>query len=411
MQTTQLFTAALNLQDPWYVKDVSFEDTLGGKELHIRIDFKKGGQFVCPEDGCKTSATAFDTQEKTWRHLNFFQYKAYIHARVPRIKCPDHKIRTVEVPWARPGSGFTLLFEAMLVEFAKVMAVSSIADLIDEHDTRVWRVIRHYVDKAREIDDLSSVTQIGVDETSKKGHNYITIFADLAARRVISVQNGKNNECVTNFIKEFSEHDGNPDNVEYVTCDMSLGFQKGIRENLPKARPIIDRFHIVKHANEAVDEVRREECKENSILKNTRYLWLKNDSRLSSSQLANRSKLCRMNLKTARAFRMRLALQDIYACAGSKEEAEDLFAKLIQWMRRSRLEPMKKLASMLTNNMENILHYWDCNLTNGLLEGLNSVIQNIKNRARGFKNVEFFKTMIFLVAGGLDLDSVVCKQN
>jgi transposase len=118
-----------------------------------------------------------------------------------------------------------------------------------------------------------------------------------------------------------------------------------------------------------------------------------------------------MNLKTARAFRMRLALQDIYACAGSKEEAEDLFAKLIQWMRRSRLEPMKKLASMLTNNMENILHYWDCNLTNGLLEGLNSVIQNIKNRARGFKNVEFFKTMIFLVAGGLDLDSVVCKQN
>ena len=150
MDTTSLFTAALQLPDPWRVSGVEFRDGADGKrELHITIGLASGSRFHCPEAGRgEASCPAHDARERVWRHLNFFQYKAFIHAGVPRVACPEHGVRAVPVPWARPGSGFTLLFEAMVVELAKMQPVADIAEQVGEHDTRLWRFIRHYVDEA-----------------------------------------------------------------------------------------------------------------------------------------------------------------------------------------------------------------------------------------------------------------------
>ena len=257
MDTTSLFTAALQLPDPWRVSGVEFRDEEDGRrELHIAIGFAAGSRFPCPEPGCGEAACpVHDARERVWRHLNFFQYKAFIHAGVPRVTCPAHGVHAVPVPWARTGSGFTLLFEAMVVELAKSQPVADIAEQVGEHDTRLWRFIRHYVDEARLYEDYTGVEAIGIDETSRKGHRYITVVADLVERNVICVVPGKDSTTIKRFARDFMDHNGDPDRVRLVTCDMSLGFAKGIRERLPNAARIIDKFHVIKHANEAVDKV------------------------------------------------------------------------------------------------------------------------------------------------------------
>lgn len=405
METVDLFTAALNLSEPWKVEKVEFKPTVNGsRELHISINFTRGGIFDCPEDGCKERASAYDTSERTWRHLNFFQYETYIHARVPRIKCPKHGVKTVKVPWAREGSGFTLLFESWCLELAKHMPVEVIAEMVGEHDTRLWRFIRHYVDEARKQENCSGTEAIGIDETSKKGHSYITVVVDLRKKNVIFVTDGKDSSTVNDFSTDFASHGGNADRIGIVTCDMSLGFKKGINEKFKNAKMIIDKFHVIKHANEAVDKTRKAEAKSNAELKGTKYLWLKNGENLSDKQKEKRDSLMKLHLKTGRALMMREELQDIYESSGTRDTAETRLGALCSWIMHSRINEMKPFAKLIRNHFEEILNYFDYQYTNAILEGTNSIIQNIKRRARGFRNTEFFKTMIYLVCGKLDFN-------
>ena len=318
------------------------------------------------------------------------------------VSCKNHGVKTVSVPWARSASGFTLLFESWVLELAKYLPVSEIASLVDEHDTRLWRFIRDYVEEARTRENFSGVEAVGMDETSKKGHNYITVAVDLKERKVIYVTNGKDSSTVDRFTQDFKEHGGNPDKVGVITCDMSLGFRKGIKNNFQNSHVVIDKFHVIKHANEGVDEVRKMESKENGLLRRTKYIWLKNESSLTDKQREKKESLLKKRLRTGRAYAMRVALQDVYSEV-SREGAESRLKKLCSWMMHSRLEPMKKLTKMLREHWEEILNYFDYPYTNAILEGMNSIIQNIKCRARGFRNDEYFKTMIYLVCGKLDL--------
>ena len=405
--TTDIFCAALNLSAPWFVSHVEFKPNDGMLELHIDIDFKRGSVFTVTIDGQPYQGKAFDTQVKTWRHLNFFQYRAYLHARVPRIKGPDGKgIHLVEVPWARSSSGFTLLFEAVVMELSKHMAVAQVAKQVNEHDTLLWRIIHHYVQAALSVADFSDVTTLGVDETSKKGHNYITVFADLKARKVLYVASGKDKKTIAEFAKKFSEQHGDPARISVVTCDMSLGFLNGIKDAFVNSEAVIDKFHVIKHINEAVDTVRKSEAKTNPLLRRTKYLWLKNKENLTESQRAKFETLSKKRLATGRAYAMRTTLQEVYETAGSLDQADTALRKLYNWLIRSRLEPMKAFARTLKNHRQQILNYWKLRYTNATLEGLNSIIQTAKCRARGFRNDEYFKTIIYLIAGKIDLDAV-----
>ena len=259
MNDIQLFQMALGLTPPWQVRDCRFDPAK--TQLDLDLDFPKGSEFACPE--CGAPAKAYDTQDKQWRHLNFFQHTCYLHARLPRVKCDKCGVRQVQVPWARPGSGFTLLFEAYVLALAKNMPVMAVARLVGEHDTLLWRQIDHWVNEARDERDDNAVKEVGVDETScKRGHNYISVFVDLEQRRVLFATPGKDAATVAAFAQDLKAHGGDPDKIVEVCSDMSKAFIAGVRDHLPEAAHTFDKFHLVKLVNEAVDEVRRAEQEE-----------------------------------------------------------------------------------------------------------------------------------------------------
>ena len=400
MRDIDLFQLALGLVPPWMVADAKFD--ADKKRLDIEIDFKTGGRFACPECG-KADCPVHDTVKKSWRHLNFFQHEAYLHARVARIECPDHGVRLVNVPWARPGSGFTLLFEAFVMTLVKDMPVAAVARLVGEHDTRLWRVIQHYVEDAVACMDLADLRRVAIDETAaKRGRKYISLFVDIDARKVVYVADGKGADTVARFAEHVDDHNSDASRIKEVCVDMSGAYISGVTENLTEAEITFDKFHAVKLVNDAVDEVRRIESRLRPELKYSRYLWLMNERRLSIEQGLSLEALCRMNLKTARAYRMRLAFQEIYNCP-SRDWGELILNRWYSWVIRSRLEPMKKVARTIKQHRDGILRWFDSKIANGLIEGINSLVQAAKAKARGYRSLRNLMAIIYLIAGKIDL--------
>ena len=397
MRDTELFQMALGLIPPWQVESCEFDPER--KRIDIMINFRHGGTFVCPECG-KEELKAYDTELKSWRHLNFFQHEAYLTGRVPRVKCSQCGIRVVDVPWSRSGSGFTLLFEAIIMTLAKAMPVKTIGSFVNEHDTKLWRIIHHYVDKGRSEADYSQVKKVGFDETSsKRGHNYVSLFVDLKGPRVLFATEGKDSSTVERFKQDLIEHKGSAENIGQMCCDMSPAFIKGVREQFPKAKLTFDKFHIMKIINEAVDEVRRQEQKDRPELAKSRYIWLKNPDNLKQSQINTLEKLTvrKLNLKTSRAYHIRLNFQELFN--QSPETAEAFLKKWYFWATHSRLEPMKDAAYTIRRHWDGVLHWFKSQMNNGILEGINSLIQAAKAKARGYRTTKNLIAMIYLIGG------------
>jgi len=396
----QLFQIALGIQEPIYITEIEFN---AEHELHIYMDFRRGSKFTCPVCGAEHQ-DVYDTADREWRHLNFFQYKSYLHLRTPRVDCGSCGVHQITPPWAREGSGFTLLFELFVLALAKSMPILKIAETVDEHDTRIWRIVSAFVNDAYEQKDLSDLTQIGVDETSsKKGHNYVTVFADVEKGDVVYATKGKDAGTVADFAAEMHKHNAATSQIKEVTMDMSQSFISGVTTQFPDASITFDKFHVVKTLNEAVDNVRRQEQKDNPVLKKSRYVWLKNPENLTVSQQKTLGTLSKENLKTAKAYQMKLTFQDIYRDAKTQDEARLLIDKWLSWADRSRLEPMKEFASTVKSHYEGILRYFQSGLTSGIMEGINSRIQEVKRRAKGYRNINNFITMIYLVCGNLKM--------
>lgn len=203
------FEIALGIQAPWKITDTELipsEKNPNRLEMHIYVDFEEGIRFPCPI--CGEEEKVYDTRERVWRHLNFFQYRSYIHARVPRIECKEHGVKTIEVPWGRAGSGFTLMMEGVILTLLRHLPVAAAAREIGEHDTKLWRVLSFYVEEAKKGRSFADVEAIGVDEYSHKGHNYITVFLSHPTEknpkaRVLDIEDGKGKESVTSFSEVF----------------------------------------------------------------------------------------------------------------------------------------------------------------------------------------------------------------
>jgi len=400
MRDTDLLQMALGLTPLWQVSSSDFNPHQ--RRLDIKIDFPRGSTFSCPECG-QDDVKAYDTEEKTWRHLNFFQHETYLTARVPRIQCDKCGIRLVGVPWARSGSGFTLFFEAIIMTLAKAMPVKSIATFVNEHDTRLWRVLHHYVDDARDNADYSEVRQVGVDETSsKRGHNYVSLFVDLKGPKVLFATEGKDASTVERFKQDLTDHNGDPENIKEVCCDMSPAFICGVEKQFPNARLTFDKFHIMKIINEAVDEVRRQEQKDRPELARTRYIWLKNPENLKVSQVGTLEGLTvkKLNLKTSRAYHIRLNFQELFS--QPPQMAEAYLKKWYFWATHSRLEPIKQAAYTIKRHWDGVLRWFQSNINNGILEGINSLIQAAKAKVRGYRTTRNLITMIYLIGGKLN---------
>ena len=400
MVQEELFSLAIGLVPPWLVDHVTF--TVEEKRLDLHINFPAGSRFACPV--CGEECPVHDTREHTWRHMDFFQHEAYLHARVPRVKCPEHGVHQVPVPWAREGSKFTLLFEALLMTLVREMPVLTVARLVGETDTLLWRVIDHYVPEARASVDMANVQAVGVDETSsRRGHDYITLFVDLNARRLLFATPGKDAKTFEKFSEDLQAHGGSAEAITEVSMDLSPAFQKGAAEHLPNAQFTFDRFHLMKLVNEAVDAVRKGEALSQPDLKKSRWLWLKNPGKLSAKQSARLQELLKnQNLKTAQAYQFRLTFQEIFTVQNRHQGATLLKA----WMENAKdsgLPPMVKVAYTLMNHWDGVLRWFESQITNGILEGFNSLIQSAKAKARGYRTHKNFINMAYLILGKLDL--------
>ena len=272
MNTPNLFCAALGLSLPWRVVSVHFapgESKERGK-LEVRIDFERGSELPCPK--CQKACKSYDTDEQSWRHLNFFEHETYLIARVPRVSCEAHGVLKADVPWARPGSGFTLLFEAYVMALAPEIPVAGLARMVGEHDTRLWRVVEWHVADARARVNMSEVVSVVVDETSRaKRYSYVSLFLEpkkldgegkvVSDARVLFVTEGRSHDAFHRFVADLKAHGGKPEEVKDVCMDMSPSYQRGAAETLPWAAVTFDRFHVMKLISDALDDVRRLEHK------------------------------------------------------------------------------------------------------------------------------------------------------
>ncbi len=393
-----LFSIALGLENPWFIKAIEFK--VEEKQLDLYIDFKSGSKFQCPLCG-KSGCHVHDAIERTWRHLNFFQFRTYLHCRVPRTECDKCGVKQVKLPWARKSSGFTLLMDSLIVLLAQHMPAKTVADLIGEHDTRIWRVLEHYVQIARSNEDFSKVHSVGVDETSRaKGHNYISVFVDLDNSKVVHVCEGRDSETIASFKQDYEAHKGIAGNVTDFCCDMSPAFISGIESNFENAAITFDRFHVMKLMNEAIDQVRRQEQAHNASLKRTRYIWLKNPENLTEKQMKELGSLKNMRLKTSKAYEIKLSLRDFWNIR-DPVLANSYLKKWYFWATHSRLPPVIDKAKTFKNHWNGILNYVNTKIDNGVLEGINSLIQAAKNSSRGFRSTKNFIITIYLRLGRL----------
>ena len=426
MNMEALFSAALGVSEPYFIKSLNFDSEQ--KRLDIEIDFRRGATFSPCLEGTEKQEKykAYDTIKKTWRHLNFFEHECYLHARTPRIKT-ENGVKLIMPPWSGKLNGFTLLFEALMLKLCKNMPVHQVAKIMNVLDRQLWRMLDVYVDSALFSADYSDVDAVGIDETSvARGHDYISLFVDLKKRKTIHVSDGKGADTVDDFILTFEQHSAKKEQVTDVSCDMSKAFISGVGKNLPNARITFDRFgepsadpnrnkfrlnlprfHVMKIINSAVDQVRREEAKTNPLLKKTRYIFLKNNENLTKKQLAKKQELLDMkdiNFKSMQALQMRENFQQIYHA-----DDEKTFVKLLEiwylWVSKSGLKPMEEAAKTVKNHWDGIVAWKTSQINNGILEGLNSVVQAAKRKARGYGK-KHFRTIAFLMTGKLDFNKI-----
>jgi transposase len=399
MDELGLFTLALGLTRPWQVTDLKFSKEEG--RLDIWIDFLKGAKFPCPSCAETKEGAVHDTVDRTWRHLNFFQYETYLHARVPRVRCGSCGVKQVEVPWARPGSGFTLLFELLVLSLSREMSVAAVAEMTSEHANRLWRVLEHYVERARREVDLKGFRKLGIDEFAlRKGYVYMTTFSDLEASRVVFLAEGRGKGVVEAFTKDLKSRGVEPGQIEVVCCDMWDPYLNGIGTLLKGSRVVFDRFHVMHLVGKALEKVRREEQRENDVLKKSRFLWLKNPENLTFGQRTRLQELTRLDLKTVRAYHLRLALSRFWEIA-DPVQAVAYLKRWYFWATHSQLPPVIQAARTIKRYWRGVVSFLEAQVTNGVVEGLNSKIKTAMKRAYGFKQVGYLRTIVYLVAGRL----------
>jgi len=400
MKSTTLFTAALGLKEPWGVANIRFEPEAGEIHFDLSCDAKK---MDCP--ACNKEAEPIhDRLNRTWQPLHFFQYKAFLHAPVPRVRCGAcGKVSQVEVPWARPGSGFTLLMDALALTLAKKLPVTAIAQLFGVSEGRIWRSINTHVEAARSLSSHASVMVIGVDEKHVgRRLGFITVFHDAEQRRVISTMEGRKSTTFETFKDDLIAHGGDPAALQAISMARSKAYRSGASRVFPKAEQCFDAFHLSKRVHEALDAVRRAEVKQEASLKGSRWGLLKSPKAWTMDQLQDRHWLQRSGLKTARAWRMKPRFKEIHQEIRLGADPEPLYKAWISWARRSRLAPFKKLGKTLKDHLPGILAAYKHRLTNAAAENINSHIQAAIVRARGFKSLRSLNNIIFLTTGKLE---------
>ena len=400
----QLYTAVLGLKAPWSVERV--ETQLDAGEVHVTVALPTNTRWVCPE--CGAAAPIHDHQDRSWRHLDTCQFHTIVHARVPRLNCPTHGIRQLKVPWAEPGSQFTAMFEALAIDWLQQASVSAVSKHLriswDEASGIMERAVRRGLDRR----EAEVIKHVGVDETSfAKRQAYVTVVADLERSRVLYVADDRSQAALDGYWAGLSHEHLLA--IEAIAMDMCAPYIQSVMLNVPFAdeKLVFDKFHIAQNLNQGVDQVRRIEHRRlsaegDTVLKGTKFDWLRHPSSFTRAAGAAFDALRERVHRVARAWELKeaaMAIFDLKAPWAARRNFERWFA----WAIRSQLEPIKRVARTLQRYWDQVENYFRHRITNAGLEAINTKIQGVKRRSRGFRSRERFKMAIYFHCGGLDL--------
>lgn len=407
MESEKIFGLALGLIVPWKVSKVELKNasSVQKQELHLFLDYPRPHKFKVAIEGVDQECGVYDHVERSWKHLNFFQHECYLHASVPRVKTSSGKIITVDVPWARPQSGFTLLFEAFCLTLLKCgMSMTKAGEIVGENGKKLCRILRHYIDKALVEQDLEPISKLGIDETSiAKGHVYMTVATDMERKKVVGISKGKDMFAFGAAIGEIEQRNASIADIKAIAMDMSVPFTAAASELLPDAQIVYDRFHLEMVVSKAVDSVRRIEQSLNKDLRNSKYIYLRNESRLTDKQLQRLHYLNESFPSLGEAHRLKEQFKEIW----KNPVKQNALEALNEWMRmaaQSEIFPMINAVKTFKAHWSGIISYFDYLLTSGFVERVNLSIQEIKRTAKGYTNFDNFRAMIFLRLGKLELN-------
>ena len=415
MTPEKLFHDLLGLGQQWRVTRCEYSFDEG-----VRLWVEETEQLWSGESVAAGQAVrCYDhvSEELVWRHLNVFEHRCEIHCRLPRgQRATDGKVYRVTPPWEGLAKHFTQAFEAMALLLLRQMPVAAVARHVGETDTRLWRLLHAHVAQAWPKADWSGVVCVGCDELSaQKGHRYVSVFCDMLGKRVLFAAPGKDKSTWEAFVKALGEHNGHPRAITEVSIDMSPAYIAGVLENLgDQAVIVFDKFHVIAHANQAVDETRRTERTHvdkqgRELLKETRWILLKNPANHTPKQAARYAGLLKSNLASVKAHQMRLVLQEIYTIPDPSLARRKLRAwcRWVRWVAGKHLQPlfaaMVKTVGMIERHLEGVLAHWTHHTTNAFMEGLNSVFSAVKRKARGFRSTKNLIAMIYFTSGNLDI--------
>jgi len=403
MDDRKLYTTILGLKEPWYVEGVE----IGQGEVRVRLDRRGGGRLECPE--CSRVVPGYDrAPERRWRHLDTCQYRTVLTARIPRVECPEHGVRQIRVPWAEDRSRFTAMFEAFAIRLLQETTALGLARLMglswDEAEGILERAVRRGLDRRTD----EPVRILGIDETSyQKRHEYVTVVSDLERERVLWVGDARKKETLAAYFAELGPVQ--LAGIEEVVMDMWEPYIRATLAAVPdgESKIVIDRYHVAHLLVDGVDRVRRHEhaqlrSRGDERLKGTRYMWIKGPMKRGADDVLRIAELSRSGLRVGRAWALKEAASDLWTYR-SRAWALKYFKRWYYWATHSRLTPMIRVAKTMKRYLPWILNYLRSRSTNALAEAINSKIQEVKYRARGYRNRANFRRAILFHCGGLDL--------
>lgn len=404
MRDKDLYAQILGIKSPWHVSGVDLD--VPRSEVTVQVEQDEGVMSCCPT--CGKQSPGYDTRTRRWRHLDTCQYKTILVADVPRVKCKEHGVVTVSVPWAEPNSGFTAMFEALVIDWLKEASTLGVSRLMGLSWNAIDGIMQRAVERGLSRREARPMTQIGVDETAfRKRHDYVTIVSDQATGTVLHVGDDRKKQGLKDWYSSLNEEQRGA--IESISMDMWPAFIHATLESIPDAEDKIafDKFHVAKYLGEAVDKVRRQEHKVlmsegYDDLKGSKYDWLYNPENMTRKHKMRFKLLRESTLKTARAWAIKEMAMSLWHYV-SKTWARKGWRQWLAWAVRSRLQPIRKVAKIIKEHLWGILNAIVLKVSNGPAEGLNSRIKTIKVRSRGFRNKQRFANAIYFHLGGLDL--------
>jgi transposase len=405
MQDRTLYARLLGIEYPWDVTDVTLR--LDEEQaVVVSVEMGSGIALHCPK--CQNPSSRYDSRKRRWRHLDTMQYRTVLVAEVPRVECEEHGVLQIAVPWSDPSSRFTALFEALVIDWLKEASFSAVARQLSLSWGQVAGIQDRAVRRGLARREKQRPRSIGVDETSfRKRFEYITLVNDLDRDRVLWVGDDRKKDPLAAFYSDLGKE--GCARLESIAMDMWAPYIASTREHVPDAdrKIVFDKFHIAQHLGRAVDQVRIAENRElvregDNRLKKTKFLWLTNKERMSSQRWDEFASLRDSQLCVARVWAIKESAMMLWGYV-RRGWAERAWKEWYNWAIRSRLEPIKRVARLITYYWDGVITAATTNVTNARSEGMNSKIQWIKRMACGYRNRKRFHNAIYFHLGGLDL--------